>query len=234
MYALIRQGSGKYYGSTVFGFYKEGSDPYDFDEYYIVLNEEKNRLIRQFEFEPRKRFLNKLVLLTDDDQEGWHVDKNGYGEAAFLSKEQVLELTLEETQPEELLKKCLEIDQNYHYEECQEIRSEKDIERLMLTAGGFHDGVIIKLEKRTDDLLYILFDGIWGCQIELFFRGNISFCIGNKDPEEDDPYWFSASLIRDAEGYFYLVDEEGVEPGEDLEGFCWFKGKALQYRVIPN
>ena len=57
----------------------------------------------------------------------------------------------------------------FHYTEYNEVVDNSDIERLMNVSGWFHDAVIKRMEER-EDRLRVLFDGVWGCKIEVFFE----------------------------------------------------------------
>lgn len=58
-------------------------------------------------------------------------------------------------------------------------------------------------------MLYVLFDGTWGCKIELWFEGNVSYSTESRNPEEYDPYRSGSTLIM-SNGYFILVDDENM------------------------
>ena len=72
MYALIKNDHGGYYGSTVFGYYTWGTatDDYErylermFSQYYVVLNEEKDRLINCYVYQSENKFITKNILIS--------------------------------------------------------------------------------------------------------------------------------------------------------------------------
>lgn len=43
----------------------------------------------------------------------------------------------------------------------------------MNVTGWFHDAFIKELEE-DNNVLRVLFDGSWGCKIEMFFEGKVS------------------------------------------------------------
>ena len=95
MHAIIRQGSGKYYISAVFGYYRDITATDDYERYleeihkpyWIVWNPEKTRLIRWLAMVPNTKYLIPQILIVDTDQSNWNTDQNGVGCVDFLSRE---------------------------------------------------------------------------------------------------------------------------------------------------
>ena len=242
MYAIIREGNGKYYTSVVFGFFCKITANEDYqryierlhNQYFLVLNSEKNKLVRKYVY-PREDapYLDPKVLITDEQCDDWIIlDEYWQGYAAFLSDlgRDLIE-NHEEQIPTEVLRKCVEIDAAYHFIAYPEVKSEQDIKNLICVAGGFHDGYIEKLE-RYDDTIYALFGGIWGCKLEFWFTGDASCQTESRDPEKWDPYWSCGVVLKD-KGYFYLIDDE-ITVDEITSHYCWFRAKNLKYHIIPN
>ena len=233
MHAIIRKGNGEYYTSALFGYYSDKKSEYNYGAYYIALDETKEHLIKQQLFDPRKKpQLDLMVLIVDPDRSGWSEDEHGFGGVDFLSKDEALMIIHEGTCPDEVLEKCRELDSRFHYTEYNEIADDTDIDRLMNVSGWFHDAVIKKMEER-DDRLRVLFDGVWGCKIEVFFEGDISYNTESRNPEFYDPYWGGSTMIHQ-NGYFYFVDEDNMKVEDIREGYCWFKARKVAYRVIPD
>lgn len=241
MHAIIRQGDGKNYVSAVFGVYL-GSDETDDsgriiqkddNPYWIVWNAEKTRLIRWFSMVPDTKYLIKQILIVDSDQDNWNTDEDGVGCVDFLSRELLDSILDEEYQPEEILKKCREMDAGYVYSDVREIRSPKDISDLEWISGGFHDARIAKEELQDEDTLYLLFDGIWGCKIEVWFSGDLEYDTSSRAPGTDDPYWFGATVIMQ-DGFVYLADEEDMTVDSITKGDCYIRARQVKYRIIPD
>lgn len=74
---------------------------------------------------------------------------------------------------------------------------------------------------------------MWGSKIELWFEGDVSFNIEDYDPKIDDPTWYDSTLLNEG-GYFYLVNEGEMKKEDITNEYCWFSGRQLRYRVIPN
>ena len=55
MYALVHLGKGKYYGSTVFGFYRDDMKN-RYSDYYVVFNPEKNGLWKWFALQQNTKY----------------------------------------------------------------------------------------------------------------------------------------------------------------------------------
>ncbi|MBQ1925043.1 MAG: hypothetical protein II767_10440 [Proteobacteria bacterium] len=240
MYALIRLGHGKYYGSYVFGYYENivSTDEYQryvesiYSPYYVVLNEEKTRLVRVFEMAQNKPQLIRQVLIVDLEQQ-WTFDEDGTGGVSFLPRhlaDSVIEMG--ETPPD-ILEACLALDREYHYEPYQMIRNDADISNLMGVFGGFHDACIDCERLQEDGRLYLKFKGEWGCDLEVWFWDDLQYCTKAVDPELYDPYWFDSTLIIE-NGYVYLMSDSDRRAEDVNDGLCWFRAKNMMYRVIPK
>lgn len=69
--------------------------------------------------------------------------------------------------------------------------------------------------KENDGVLRVLFDGVWGCKIEMFFDGDVSYNTDSRDPDLYDPYWYGSTMIRQ-DGYIYFVDDDDMKV-EDIK-----------------
>lgn len=242
MYAIIRQGEGQYYTSTVFGYFHDvkSADDYQryleqlYSPYYIVWNAEKTRLVKVFAMQPNTKYLIPQVLITDNDTEKWIFDsEHDMGCVNFLSREVADHLVISQEMPADIFEKCMLLEKTYTYDPCPEVKTKKDIENLDSVAGGFHDAYIKTCILQDDGTLYVRFEGTWGCAIEVWFWDDVSYCTESRDPEETDPYWYSSSvLIQD--GYVYLVDESDMTADQINDSYCWFKARHMKYRVIPD
>ena len=238
MYAIIRDGKGNYYTSVVFGFYQKITAENDYQRYleqvhnrwFIVLDRSKTKLIKQVVYPPEEKYLSPRVLITDNDIQTWQVDQNGCGAIDFLPRENLLELVEENRVPYVLRQKCIALDAKIKYQAIQELKTKQDIENLECVSGGFHDAMVEKIEWRGKTLC-VLFDGVWGCKIQLWLEGDVSFCV--KSREEDDPYWMDSSLFME-NGYIYLVDECDMTAEKITDDYCWFKAKSVSYQVLPD
>lgn len=241
MHAIIRQGDGKYYVSAVFGYYKDITATGDYERYlesihkpyWIVWDEEKKKLIRWLAMLPNTKYIIPQILIVDSDQSGWNMDAEGVGCVDFLSRELLDSFLDKDIQPEEILEKCRSVDSGYVYNEISEIKSEKDIEDLEWASGGFHDARIAKEELQEDGTLYLRFDGTWGCEIEVWFWGDLEYDTSSRDPETSDPYWFGSTVILQ-DGFVYFVDDDDMTVDQITTGYCYFKARHMKYRIIPD
>ena len=233
MYAIINKGNGHYYTSAVFGYYNDKIEKYgSWKQYLIVLDESKTKLIRFSEYDQKKMpHLYKMALFTDGDQSDWSIDEHGYGGVSFISKDDALNYVRTGT-PADVLAQCLEYDRRNPYSEIQSIETAKDIDNLMWASGYFHDAYIKEISSIADGVR-VLFDGVWGCRIEVTFSGDVSYNTDSRDPEEYDPYWFG-STVAFHNGYIYMVDEDEMDIDEITNGYCWFRAKHMSYRIIPD
>lgn len=233
MYAIIGSGTGAYYTSAVFGFYTHThADHSDWKQYYIVFDKEKSKLIEQPAYDPTTMpYLHKRVLITDGNHDDWSIDDHGHGGVDFLPKT-VVDDFIKNGLPEDVLAKCQAYDAANPYRESQPVTSERDIDNLMWVSGGFHDARIEKIEELPNGIK-VLFDGVWGCQIEVTFTGEVEYDSESRNPEKYDPYWFD-STVTIQNGFIYMIDDEDVSVENITNGYCWFKARNMTYRVIPE
>ena len=241
MHAIIRQGEGKYYISAVFGYYRDITATDDYERYLeerqkpycIVWNPEKTRLIRWLVMVPNTIYIIPQILFVDTDQSNWIMDENGVGCVDFLSRELLDSFLDSDQQPADIIEKCLEMDTGYIYNEITEIRTEADVENLECATGGFHDARIIKEELLDDGTLYLRFDGIWGCEIEVWFWGDLEYDTSSRNSELYDPYWRGSTLIL-YDGFVYFVDDIEMTVDQISGDYCYFKARHMKYRIIPD
>lgn len=240
MHAIIRQGDGKYYISAVFGYYKDitAQDEYEryLEEiskpYWIVWDSEKKKLIRWLSFVPNTKYIIPQILIIDSDQSNWNID-DGVGCVNFLNRELLDSFLDEETQPNDILDQCRAMDKDYTYNEIVEIKNKQDIENLICVTGGFHDAYITKEEYQDDGTLYLRFNGIWGCELEVWFYGDLEYDTSSVNPEFYDPCWTGSTILLQ-NGFIYLIDAEDITVDEITSAFCYFKARHMKYRVIPD
>lgn len=241
MRAIIRQGEGRYYVSTVFGYYQnvKSTDEYQrhlesiHTPYYVVWDENHEKLVKCFAMQLDTKYLIPLVLVIDSDRSGWTVDEEGIGGLEFLPRDLADSLIDQGKLPDDILRKCLAADGDYVYEPYPEIRTEKDIEDLQWASGYFHDARIAEEKIQDDGKLYLLFDGVWGCSIEVWFWGDLEYDTSSRDPKEYDPYWYGSTVILQ-DGYVYFVDEDDMTVDKITEGVCYFKARHMKYHIIPD
>lgn len=241
MHAIIRQGNGKYYVSAVFGYYNNIKSTNDYQRYierihspyYIVYDEQKEHLVKCFAMKPHTTHLIPLVLIVDSSTKDWIVDENGIGGIDFLPREVADKLTETGELPQDIKEKCLSIDEAFMYEEYHEIKTESDIENLEYASGGFHDAYIEEHRMLKDGTLYLLFEGVWGCKIELWLWGDLEYDTSSRDREEYLPYWLSSSLFFQ-DDFIYFVDEAEMTVEQINEEYCWFKARHMKYHIIPD
>lgn len=242
MYAIVRQGNGKYYTSTVFGYFHDIKSEDDYQRYleeirspyYIVWNEEKTHLIKVFAMQTNTEFLIPQILIVDTSKDNWIEDAaTDMGCVNFLTCEIADRLCDTQEIPAELLEKCLRLEKSVCYNPSPEIKTEKDIANLDSVSGGFHDARIQSLKLLDDGTLHIHFDGTWGCEIDVWFWDDVSYCVESRNPDLGDPYWSESSIFFE-NGYIYLVDESNMTAEKTNDDYCWFKAKHMKYHVVPN
>lgn len=224
MQAIIRQGDGKYYISTVFGYYKDITAKDDYQRYvesihkpyWIVWDAEHKKLIRWLNMVPNTKYLIPQVLIIDVDTAGWNMDADGVGCVNFLTREFLDSFLDSDTQPEAILEQCHKLDRAYTYDPEPEIRTERDVENLMSVSGYFHDARIAEEKILEDGTLYLHFDGTWGCEIDVWFWGELEYCTDSRSQDECNEYWYGSSVILQ-DGFVLLCgrgwnDRRGNQP----------------------
>lgn len=235
MHAIIRQDSDTHYISAVFGHYQDKSTDDDFySDYWIVWDSQKKRLIKWPTFLPNNNnYLRQQILIVDSDESNWNVNRDGEGCVNFLNRDLLDSITNKRQQPQNILEQCRAIDEGYVYNEFQEIKTQKDIDNLDWAFSNFHDARIKKEKLQEDGKLYVKFDSIWGCDLEVWFWGDLKYDTSSRDPYMYDPYWF-ASTILIQDDFVYLVDEEDMTVPEITSDYCYFKARHMKYRIIPK
>ncbi len=228
MYALLRNQDGTHYGSVVFGLSHDvPQKPYG--DFCLVLNQEKTVLVKKYAFQ-QETGLDLKVVITDGDKTGW-IRENEYKEIqAFLKGADLSQAEI--SLPRELLERCIQMDREYVYQEYPEIRCEKDIDDLMWASGCFHDGEVAACTRQGEDL-YVLFTGIWGCKIEMWFEGDADYCLDTENIGTwAAPYFLDSSFFREGD-YYYLAEDEKQSSKDFTPEDRWFRGKRVRYHVIP-
>lgn len=171
------------------------------------------------------------MIIVDCDRSDFHLDADGCGCLNFLPREN-LGRVQEIEMREEMLRKCILLDRNYDYNPYPQIRTSDDIECLMTASGGFHDAYIENCEMKGNEL-YVLFAGVWGCEIEMWFSGDIEYSIASRDPEYSDPCWYGSTMLIEHE-FIYFVDEDDRKVEDINNQYCWFKARNVTYHIKPN
>ena len=127
MYAIVREGDGKFYTSMVFGFYKS-SDNFDYkNRFWIVLNKAKTALVKQHVLQQNTKNLIPMVLITDADESCWNKISENEESVNFLPTGELLSLIDSDSVPNELTRKCIEMDSAYQFESIRTINTDDDI-----------------------------------------------------------------------------------------------------------
>jgi hypothetical protein len=89
------------------------------------------------------------------------------------------------------------------------------------------------MKNLEDGTLYVKFDGIWGCLIEIWFWGDVEYDVEIRNPKYWDPSWFGATILLQ-NGFVYLIDESDMKLEDIGDDYCWFKARHMKYHVIPD
>ena len=242
MHAIIRQGDGKYYLSAVFGCYlQDEQKSWGFfkktkktkSPYYIIWDENKEHLIQWFVMDPKRKVLTPQALIIDASEKDWILNEDETGGVNFLPKELADQIIRTGEMSQEIRNQCLAVDEGFVYEEYPEIRTAADIKNLQYAAFDFHDAYIKEKVLQSDGNLYLLFDGIWGCKIEVWLWGDLEYDTSSRDSKDCDPYWFCSTILLQ-DGFVYFIDDDDVTIDEMKNGCCWFKARHMKYHIIPD
>ena len=182
---------------------------------------------------PNTKYLIPQILIVDAAQDHWIKNEDGIGGVDFLPKELADDLSTSGILPQDIRERCNQIESQFLYEQYREIKSEQDITNFYYVSGCFHDARIKEQRMLHDGSLYVLFDGIWGCSIEIWLSGNVEYDTSSRNPDECDPYWYGSTLLLQ-DDFVYFVDEEDFKVDEISSGYCWFKARHMKYHVIPD
>ena len=80
---------------------------------------------------------------------------------------------------------------------------------------------------------YLLFDGTWGCKIEVWFRGDLEYDTSSRPSAEYDQFWLGSTVILQ-DGFVYLIDDDDMTVDKIGPGYCYFKARHMKYRIIPD
>lgn len=241
MHALIKLKNGKTYVSAVFGAYKDKNSKQTYAGYtlhYIVFDQAKKKLIKQYVYDQKALkgkggIIRQVVLDVESSMDNWVFASDGSGHVNFLDDNDIKNVLSGQALPDDIICQCKLLDDSYEYKEWNEVNTLKDIEDLAYVSGGFHDAIIETLEQKPDGSLCVLFDGIWGCKLEVIFEGDVHYCVDCRNPKTCDPYWFGSTILIDGE-YKVLADDEGLKPEDIDDNYCYFKAKKMRYHVIPD
>lgn len=241
MHAIINQKDGSHYVSAVFGYYKNISATDDYQRYlegihnpyYVVWDATYTKLVKHLVMVPNTKYMIPQVLIVDCNQSDWKMNDDGEGCVSFLDKGLIDTLVDAGELPADVMQKCKSAYSSFVYDDTPEIMNQHDIENLMWASGGFHDARIAAENMEDDGSLHIHFDGTWGCEIDVWFWGDLEYDTSSRDPEEYDPYWFGSSVILH-DGYVYFVDEDDMTVDKIGPGYCYFKARHMKYRIIPD
>ena len=232
VFAIIREGEGRFYTSMVFGCYR----PEGWDGAYhaerIVLNREKTALVRQSVFRQGVEHLDLLTLVVDADQSGWRKASEHCASVEFLPTEELPAWVSAGAVPEELLARCIAMDAAYAYQPVRRIRTAEDVRDFEWATGGLHDAFIDEVQ-REGDAIRVRFAGCWGCRVEVVFAGDADCDTACREPETMDPYWLGSSVVLE-DGFVWLIDDEDMRPELLNEAFCWFRGREMRWKILPD
>ena len=233
MYAYIKAPDGHFYLSMVFGYcgFKDNKK-----NCWIVLNAEKTKLIKQYVFNPVNKFIELMVLIVDSDRSNWTqpIDSIGCECVNYLPVNDISDMIDRDAVPNELLEQCISDNLSYTYCEYPEIKTQKDITDLEWATGNLHDAYIAEEKIQENDVLYLRFEGAWGCQVEMWFWGDLKYDTSTRDPQKWDPYWLDSTVLLH-DGFVYLADDMKLTVEEiDNGNYCFFKARHMKYHIIPE
>ncbi len=228
MYAIVKKGNGEYYKSTVFGLENAGGIH---ERFFLVFDEKKEKLIKKVVYPADSKYLDPQVIIVDCDNSGWKKIENGYGCLDILAE---IDFSQEEfCVPDDILAECKRIDGEFVYDEYPVIKEEKDILNFLWATGCMHDA-FVKGYERTEEGIYVLFGGVWGALVEMWFLGDARTSIDKwTEPQYNFCYWEEAGVAIDGD-YVYIMEGSVQVPDAEDEDYLWFGAKTVRYHIIPR
>lgn len=230
MYAVVGNEYGLIYPSVVFGHYKEIFKGKEHD-YYIVLNESKDRLVKKYDYERKSKDVYEYVSLMDLDVSDWNLSNKNYGQIDFFDSS-LPDLVSNDSVTLDLLSKCIEIDNAYDYKKWNDIQTEEDIKKLDDFVCNFHDAYVSNISlNKEDDSVTLTMGGIGHFSVEMCFYDWASFNARIYDVPAD--YWYCSNMYF-KDGYFCLINDDECGITTDNYDYTWFRGKKAKYRIVPD
>lgn len=237
MKVIVKLDNDKYYASKVFAIINNNLD----DEYdkgwkyqYLVFDENNQNLVLINEFQENSKYLKMRILILDNDTSDMTLDENRIGKVNFLTDEEINEIINNKITSQEVLNKCKKYITSYNGEYLY-IKNESDIKNLMWTSGGFHDGYIEDVKRNEKNELVVLFEGIWGCDIEIIFSPDVIYHVKEtEDLDYPDKWWFDSKLLIH-DDLIIFVDSYDYNINDNLDNYSnWFKARSMKYKIIPR
>lgn len=244
MHVIIRKYEGGCYTSEVFGVYHNEVPAYkeygltSYDIYYIVLNEAKDRLVKEYLYPTDEHgYIFTRLIVVDTDKSGWNTDEKGFGEVGFTTRAD-LERCVENG---ELPERLSELDRKYRYQEIREIVSEKDIQDFLCATGYLHDASFCDDIQSFDDGFRVVF-GPWGCKVELWFEGDAEYRLSdhysqvlpNAELRESGVYDLFTCTMLIEDDFVWLFDDEVENAADGQDCDLIMKARRVKYRIIPK
>ncbi len=228
MKAIVKKKDKTWYVSTVFADCDDGNHEYDFTRYFVILNEDKTQLTVQRVFEQPHKNLEPVVIPLDNDHTDWVFSDKWHGYYKLMEGLRFDELALV---PPQILKECIRIDAETTYNPYPEIHTRKDVEDLETMIGSFHDSHVKTIEQK-EDTIYVVLDGLWGLELEMWFSGHAGYNLG--DEEDRQYYYWQSGDIYEKDGAYYLADTDYLENLEKINKCYWIKGDHVKYHIVPT
>lgn len=164
MKALIKLPNGTVYPSVIFA-YKEDS----WDSEVIVLTPDYAALtVAKCWQMSSPTGIIRLVFNFEADDESFVQNGKWKGFDWLVGNEDVLKKSIEGKElPEDIIKRCKELQSTLALKEWNEINDQKDIDGLLDLSFGFHDGVVKSITKAEDSTTVEI--ECWGCTVYLKF-----------------------------------------------------------------
>ena len=148
MYALIRKGNGEYYTSSVFAYFHTTGVKWGCGHrYWVVLNEEKTKLVNQ----PvsKGKDIAALVLAVDSDPSDWDLSDDACQYVVGLPGMKLYEMIESDSVPEDILQSCIETDRRASYDEYHYERIRKNLDAVRVPFGIYFKPSRMNCKQQT-------------------------------------------------------------------------------------
>lgn len=238
MIGMFIDANGHGYETTIFGTIGSG-----WDTLAIAMDSELKqlRLIPLFTFTPslgRKGFIFNTDTedWIDDDVESDQPHSKISGESWLVSDKETIQRLLHGIDVDSaILHKAKMRNREVSGVEWHTVKNHADVDHLMSAAFGFHDSEIAHIQVEhsfrweESSKTIVSFAKCWGCQITLFFEGDI--VVHFLENEAYNYEIFEASILFHDQRIYWVNQRIGNVSQISSEA-TWFRAKSLKWKLM--
>lgn len=226
MIARIKK-NGIVYDTVVFAFFTDG-----WKTKIIGFNETFQTLEYISFYDKTHPYIHQQMIIIDGSEKEWIKNDKSKGYDWIVNDTQLLKLIKKSRDiPDDILSRCLEMQENIHIPDWFEVTDKKSAENLLGAGGYFHDGNIEDITVENGETVIAI--SVWG--------GKVRFRL--KEAELSDSCqigYGSMGEIYDSNIFFednriFWTDSEDVTCKDELyDDFCYFSASKMLWNVELN